>query len=166
MSLKQRLYTGLFFLFFSIALVLTIALSLPETTWQFSISAEQNLQASNSNYPLTTVDFFLTGEQQTQALSHLALEEPDTVETYAEFNHLMAVNDFLIINIDRLSMQLADGSVHPLAFQERTIFNLPALFWLQIGRASRLNSSHVRISYAVFCLKKKINIFSVLLCLL
>ncbi len=132
MSLKQRLYTGLFFLFFSIALVLTIALSLPETTWQFSISAEQNLQASNSNYPLTTVDFFLTGEQQTQALSHLALEEPDTVETYAEFNHLMAVNDFLIINIDRLSMQLADGSVHPLAFQERTIFNLPALFWLQI----------------------------------
>src|SRR5436309_7147791 len=26
---------------------------------------------------------------------------------------------------------------------------------LQIGRATRLNSSHVKISYAVFCLKKK-----------
>ena len=25
----------------------------------------------------------------------------------------------------------------------------------QIGRAQRLNSSHVKISYAVFCLKKK-----------
>src|SRR3712207_7402043 len=28
----------------------------------------------------------------------------------------------------------------------------------QIGRATRLNSSHANISYAVFCLKKKINI--------
>src|SRR5215469_18184133 len=27
--------------------------------------------------------------------------------------------------------------------------------WRQIGRATRLNSSHVEISYAVFCLKKK-----------
>src|SRR5690554_7343415 len=26
---------------------------------------------------------------------------------------------------------------------------------VEIGRATRLNSSHVRISYAVFCLKKK-----------
>src|SRR5207302_8474228 len=27
--------------------------------------------------------------------------------------------------------------------------------WFEIGRATRLNSSHVKISYAVFCLKKK-----------
>src|SRR5690606_41371670 len=27
----------------------------------------------------------------------------------------------------------------------------------QIGRGTRLNSSHVKISYAVFCLKKKTN---------
>src|SRR3712207_6865364 len=29
----------------------------------------------------------------------------------------------------------------------------------QIGRAPRLNSSHANISYAVFCLKKKKNIY-------
>src|SRR5690606_40524536 len=36
-----------------------------------------------------------------------------------------------------------------------------ALYWVQLGRlvldrkSTRLNSSHVKISYAVFCLKKK-----------
>src|SRR3989442_11966301 len=29
-----------------------------------------------------------------------------------------------------------------------------ALFWRQDRKSTRLNSSHVRISYAVFCLKK------------
>src|SRR5690625_5706515 len=28
-------------------------------------------------------------------------------------------------------------------------------FWQEIGKSTRLNSSHVAISYAVFCLKKK-----------
>src|SRR5690554_7018549 len=34
--------------------------------------------------------------------------------------------------------------------------------WLQDRKSTRLNSSHVRISYAVFCLKKK-NVQSLLL---
>src|SRR2546427_6764213 len=29
--------------------------------------------------------------------------------------------------------------------------------WVQIGKSTRLNSSHSQISYAVFCLKKKKN---------
>src|SRR5256885_12950021 len=33
--------------------------------------------------------------------------------------------------------------------------------WPQIGRAHRLNSSHLVISYAVFCLKKKKNTISI-----
>src|SRR5207302_5979952 len=40
-------------------------------------------------------------------------------------------------------------------------WKLPDALWqrmaavIQIGRGTRLNSSHVKISYAVFCLKKK-----------
>src|SRR5690554_7055286 len=37
------------------------------------------------------------------------------------------------------------------------IFDLEAMFFLD-RKSTRLNSSHVRISYAVFCLKKKISI--------
>src|SRR3712207_7334217 len=33
--------------------------------------------------------------------------------------------------------------------------DVQSLFYLEIGRATRLNSSHANISYAVFCLKKK-----------
>jgi signal transduction histidine kinase len=132
MLVRQRLYLGLFFLSVSVALVLTIALSLPETSWTFSISEEQQLQASNANKAPMNIDFFMIGSKQVQALSHLALDEPDTVETYEEFNYLMSVNNLLLDNIQALSMQLADGSIHKLDMQPRSISNLPAIFWLQI----------------------------------
>src|SRR5690349_24075863 len=46
------------------------------------------------------------------------------------------------------------GSTDPL--NERYLTELRALAdRFEIGRATRLNSSHVEISYAVFCLKKK-----------
>src|SRR6266498_5524685 len=38
---------------------------------------------------------------------------------------------------------------------EGTAWSLPALARSQDRKSTRLNSSHVRISYAVFCLKKK-----------
>lgn len=132
MSLRQRLYSGLFFLGLAIALVLTTALSLPETNWKFSISEEQQLQAANANTGPIAVEFFLVGEYPVAALSHLALEEPDTVETYVEFNQLMSANDFLLRNKQSLSMQLADGSVHELVFLPRHVSNLPPMFWLQL----------------------------------
>src|SRR5690606_41980133 len=36
-----------------------------------------------------------------------------------------------------------------------TIYNLKNLFTTKDRKSTRLNSSHVKISYAVFCLKKK-----------
>src|SRR5436305_3114097 len=44
-----------------------------------------------------------------------------------------------------------------IAFVESAVgHNLRAIAWVDLDRKStRLNSSHVRISYAVFCLKKK-----------
>src|SRR5690606_7877621 len=45
-----------------------------------------------------------------------------------------------------------------LTMDEEFILTLPAKKWAQKDRKStRLNSSHVKISYAVFCLKKKTN---------
>src|SRR3989442_9770272 len=42
--------------------------------------------------------------------------------------------------------------------QGRTLWSVtPPLFWGGDRKSTRLNSSHVRISYAVFCLKKKKN---------
>src|SRR5690349_23452964 len=36
-----------------------------------------------------------------------------------------------------------------------TLCRAPAQCWIQDRKSTRLNSSHVEISYAVFCLKKK-----------
>src|SRR5690349_23387451 len=45
-----------------------------------------------------------------------------------------------------------------VAPDERTIENTPATASASDRKSTRLNSSHVEISYAVFCLKKKKNI--------
>src|SRR5688572_32083831 len=49
---------------------------------------------------------------------------------------------------DRLLRLLPDGEVHGAAAVDR--------------KSTRLNSSHSQISYAVFCLKKKINIINII----
>src|SRR5437870_6594221 len=56
----------------------------------------------------------------------------------------------------RLVEQLLRG-VEVAPGLDQLLANLPPEFGDvgQIGRATRLNSSHVAISYAVFCLKKK-----------
>src|SRR5690606_41775850 len=36
-----------------------------------------------------------------------------------------------------------------------SVFLMVILIWIQDRKSTRLNSSHVKISYAVFCLKKK-----------
>ena len=139
MSIKVRLYLGLALLFFALLLAMTTALSLPQTAWQFSIaplqtSTEPVLQANKlGEIPRTVVMFYL-GEQPIPASSHLALEEPDTVATYQEFNALMALNSQLItgLNQQQLSMRLSDGHLESLVTRPRQLKDLPRIFWLQI----------------------------------
>src|SRR3989442_10040219 len=63
-------------------------------------------------------------------------------------------------NLDQNEGELTDLS-EPDAHQERGPQRLVGVGLTQIGefsldrKSTRLNSSHVRISYAVFCLKKK-----------
>src|SRR5699024_12833586 len=51
------------------------------------------------------------------------------------------------------SISRKEGTFDFLVFQRLEILEI--LDQIQIGRSTRLNSSHVSISYAVFCLKKK-----------
>src|SRR5699024_11334743 len=55
------------------------------------------------------------------------------------------------------SVLINDPDVSISKFSFLFILNLPPLFIYYLGdrKSTRLNSSHVSISYAVFCLKKK-----------
>src|SRR5690606_39453029 len=55
------------------------------------------------------------------------------------------------------SIQYQPGAIHQYteAEMQRRILRLaPRLLWNRDRKSTRLNSSHVKISYAVFCLKK------------
>src|SRR5690554_8230837 len=64
--------------------------------------------------------------------------------------YTLSLHDALPIYIDAVEFDAAE--VGELA--HRT-WHLPEIAALQDRKSTRLNSSHVRISYAVFCLKKK-----------
>lgn len=134
MSIRLRLYSGLLFLLITLVLVITTALSLPQTPWQFSVSEQQELQVKKSDEVPRKVISFHVGEEAFPASFYLAVEEPDTVETYQEFNALMALNSQLLIYLKqkKLSMVLEDASIEMLEAKSRTLKDLPAMFWLQI----------------------------------
>src|SRR5690606_41118712 len=53
-----------------------------------------------------------------------------------------------------LQRQLQAGSLWPLPLEQGQTRRV-SLYLIQDRKSTRLNSSHVKISYAVFCLKKK-----------
>ena len=132
--LRLRLYSGLLFLLLALVLVITSALMLPETAWQFSVTEQQLLQVKKPGQAPLTVVSFHAGEESFPASFHLALEEPDTLDTYQEFNDLMALNSQLLSHLkqQQLTMLLSDASVEKLEAKSRTLKDLPAMFWLQI----------------------------------
>lgn len=134
MSLKQRLYPGLLFLFVANLIVITTALSLPETSWQFSISKQNTLQAQKPGQQPKTVTMFYHNDKQITAHYHLAIDEPDKVESYQEFNNILLANSLLsrALEHNELGMKLSDGSFVKLTDQGRQLKDLPPLFWLQI----------------------------------
>src|SRR5690606_14759738 len=61
---------------------------------------------------------------------------------------------FTLVNIikDSMNFKITDKNNRSVRV---TIYNLKNLFTTKDRKSTRLNSSHVKISYAVFCLKKK-----------
>src|SRR2546430_5353596 len=55
-------------------------------------------------------------------------------------------------------------AVEPREQVERVALGCRARTWRRDRKSTRLNSSHSQISYAVFCLKKKKNLSSILSC--
>src|SRR5690606_39442987 len=60
---------------------------------------------------------------------------------------------FLSVNKEKIKIELSFPTILPHSASSLLIKQ--AIMSAEIGRAPRLNSSHVKISYAVFCLKKK-----------
>src|SRR5690554_7449212 len=98
-------------------------------------------------------------------------ESPERTGFAHLFEHLMFGGSINIPNFDG-PLQEAGGSNNAFTSNDITIYydvlpvqNLETALWLESDRmlslaftdrkSTRLNSSHVRISYAVFCLKKK-----------
>src|SRR5690606_42024603 len=71
--------------------------------------------------------------------------------TYDEINLNIEVNLFANLTVDRLlkTFALIDATGHAFPVVSAEIATTDR-------KSTRLNSSHVKISYAVFCLKKKI----------
>src|SRR2546427_8268594 len=88
-----------------------------------------------------------SGAADAQAAATLAARRPPLPERFAEtvpagqLRALMAIADCGSESLAAQWLGLTQPAVHA-ALQE-------------IGRSTRLNSSHSQISYAVFCLKKK-----------
>src|SRR3989442_7090265 len=59
------------------------------------------------------------------------------------------------VNVWRLEADNYRGELVEAAILRREIGELPRHVTLQDRKSTRLNSSHVRISYAVFCFEKK-----------
>lgn len=134
MSVQSRLWAGLALLTATLAVVISITLTLPVTGWRFQATPEA-LLASQPDQPAIAVDHFLDGNRRIEALPSLAIEEPDMVPTYADYNLLMDSQRQLFDALQResLVMVLADRSHHKLSPSHRTLAELPGLFWLQAG---------------------------------
>src|SRR2546430_6554391 len=83
-------------------------------------------------FPYTTL--FRSSPQQELLLRAALLQGPRAVEAFERWRHLVDVEEL-------------DPDSHRL---------LPQLYHNLDRKSTRLNSSHSQISYAVFCLKKKL----------
>src|SRR5690625_2222766 len=90
----------------------------------------------------------------------------DTILQYGEDdvqNQVSQIENMITRGVDYLVIASIDGSaltdvLQTAADQEITVIAYDRLL-MKDRKSTRLNSSHVAISYAVFCLKKKTSIF-------
>src|SRR3989442_13798512 len=71
------------------------------------------------------------------------------------FNDTATTEIYTLSLHDALPISDVSAGMRPLGGSTTCEVRLPDLFGRSDRKSTRLNSSHVRISYAVFCLKKK-----------
>src|SRR5439155_23242516 len=109
-------------------------LSVSGTTFLFEIGARMRDESGNPDAP---VDVVLCSDSRKPDAKHQILE------MYAE--HGFELPDTPMMALHRGRIDLLEAHVR----------RDPALLGSRDRKSTRLNSSHVAISYAVFCLKKK-----------
>src|SRR5699024_11649283 len=89
------------------------------------------------------------------ALFHTANQRPTPIPVYAEMSAVNPV--FVLPGALGDAKALAEGFFGSVTGSAGQLCTKPGLLFLPEGdrKSTRLNSSHVSISYAVFCLKKK-----------
>src|SRR5690554_7578261 len=105
------------------------------------------LAALKKDYP--DAQFTLNNPQRTDATNQSAGEKVNNLNYYPKsFDHNNTVANFESFWVPKKGVTI-ELNPHNVAWYERVI--------TADRKSTRLNSSHVRISYAVFCLKKKKN---------
>src|SRR5690554_4909049 len=105
--------------------------------------------------------FYELGQKKRKALiPFIVAGDPDLTATFAILPRLVQGGADLIELGVPFSDPLADGPVIQAASQRALAKGFRLKRFLPDRKSTRLNSSHVRISYAVFCLKKIIHKYS------
>src|SRR5690606_41290581 len=102
----------------------------------------------NACHPPCNLDAF-----PTRRSSDLIAEESGSYFDEDTIKRWLNEGERVIVRQTRILQDIAEAP----AIKGRAEYPLPRWFWMpRLDRKStRLNSSHVKISYAVFCLKKK-----------
>jgi len=130
--IKIKLAFGLLISIALVMLSIVIARGLPTTNATFTSNG--TVLSAHYDGKSHTLSHFLIGEDSLAATRHLAIEEPDTLPTYADMNRLFQQSTKLTQALEnkRLSMATTSGELIQLIPKQRHISDLPGLFWLQI----------------------------------
>src|SRR3712207_6957506 len=100
---------------------------------------------------MSLLSFFFFNDTATTEIYTLSLHDALPIfRQEANVEHHVGVQDAAVLESERHDV---DDHLVAVAFTKRV--DQPLAELMEIGRATRLNSSHANISYAVFCLKKK-----------
>src|SRR3712207_7823820 len=99
---------------------------------------------NESNEPISSILFFFFNDTATTEIYTLSLHDALPISS------IKSPNDAMTLGIAMVHQHFLLTPPHSVT--ENIIVGLK-----EIGRSTRLNSSHANISYAVFCLKQKIS---------
>lgn len=115
-------------------LVTWLALQLPHLEPKVRRYQDQQLQVLNQQGDWSNIQRFHWAGNSLAAESYLAVEEPDQIPTYAQYNSLMAqYSEMLQAAHNQQLVAESDGQGILLTVQERHLHDLPIRYWFQLS---------------------------------